>query len=505
VKKKIEKSLVLIHVIAAPVMGLAQALPNSIVIGASPNNEDGDPARTAYIKIMTNEQFLLGNAGGGPTNGATPQQVTNIVSGILAIPTNAILVSASKGNDATAAMGDAAHPAKSMQYAWLFVQTNAPNNGIVIASPGESYSLDVYNPSGLTVLASNTVTFFGRHSYLYFTNISVQPIYGINCLAGSVLSNFDYTLIAPFPSSPGNQNPFGMTTAHIWWGEGINVSGPQDTFFSASMGAAFANYPPVFHCAYSHFYGGWDNLLPLVNTRSKTNAVWEYYNNTVLLTNTLSPGATGMNGCTMPNITGKLVFKNNLIENYGIVTATSGNYTNFGIEFPSIASGNPFIFENNLVICTNYSGLSGTVSNTSGVFNPISVTSNFTQNVNCYILSAPTNTAAVNVVSNFPFSVGTLYTNLTAQKVLFEETWALQTGTNGVGGTATAELDFNVTNNGVGHTFPCAVVAFGNTNKAYFPMTVPLGPGDTFEASTQLTGNAPSASAFQNAILISDP
>lgn len=46
--KKIEKLIYCLYFIA-PVLCLAQ--PSNVLIGASPNNEDGDPPRTAYIKL----------------------------------------------------------------------------------------------------------------------------------------------------------------------------------------------------------------------------------------------------------------------------------------------------------------------------------------------------------------------------------------------------------------------------------------------------------------------
>ncbi len=83
VKSHIQKFLILIHVIA-PTLCFGQGLTN-IVIGNSPNNEDGDTPRAAYQKINANENFLLGNGGGGGTNTFTG---TNFVATISVMGTN---------------------------------------------------------------------------------------------------------------------------------------------------------------------------------------------------------------------------------------------------------------------------------------------------------------------------------------------------------------------------------------------------------------------------------
>ena len=395
--------LILLTFVALP--GLAQERTVSIAT----TNRNGIIHVDGVTTFVDSTGQLSAAGGGGPTNGQTASQVTNIVSGmVVTIPTNAVLVSSAKGNDSTAVMGDITHPAKSLQYAMLFVQTNAPSNGLVIATPGDSLSIDLYQPSGCTVLASNTVTFYGNGCTVWFTNIA-NTVNGFQCNAGSVFSNFNYTLITPVPSSPGNQNPFGTTQAHIWWGEFITIVGPADDFSpnAASYGASLVNYPGIFHMAYCSFFGNWDNITPGPSVRSRTNAVWEFYNNRVLMTNTIYPNAGEISGLSsFPIINGRLLLKNNIFEVYGITNTAAYGAIGIGLTSGSFKTGNPLIFENNSVIVTN-SGAGST--NLLGVVIPISQPTNFSQNISVFFLNAMSNSAAHPTVT--PSGLDTLALN----------------------------------------------------------------------------------------------
>jgi hypothetical protein len=88
-RKNISKLIILIHIIAAP-LAVAQIQP--IKVGSSPNMEDGDTRKASWDKQNANNQFLLSNSGGGPTNGQSASQVTNISSFVANNMSNALPV-----------------------------------------------------------------------------------------------------------------------------------------------------------------------------------------------------------------------------------------------------------------------------------------------------------------------------------------------------------------------------------------------------------------------------
>lgn len=62
------------------VSAVAFGQPFTINIGSSPNMEDGDSARDAWIKQNSNNAWLRQNSGGGGSNGITDQQLKNALS-----------------------------------------------------------------------------------------------------------------------------------------------------------------------------------------------------------------------------------------------------------------------------------------------------------------------------------------------------------------------------------------------------------------------------------------
>lgn len=165
--KRLEKLLILIHVIA-PMACFGITLPQSIVIGNSPNNEDGDPPRTAYQKIMTNENALASGGGGG---GGTGIQ-TNGGSGVKNSLTNLVL--ATSGNQLANIVGtnDAVNGLNGPTNADLEWTGVGPGNNpeLLFVGPQGWYGDIIMQPahdgpqgspatSELTFLAANNITF----------------------------------------------------------------------------------------------------------------------------------------------------------------------------------------------------------------------------------------------------------------------------------------------------------------------------------------------------------
>lgn len=78
----------------------AYSFTNAVVIGSSPNNEDGDPLKTSFEKLNFNIAALI--AAGGPTNGITAATATNIAAFQAFLATNNLVIGGGSASNAIA-------------------------------------------------------------------------------------------------------------------------------------------------------------------------------------------------------------------------------------------------------------------------------------------------------------------------------------------------------------------------------------------------------------------
>lgn len=144
-KNKISKLIICLYFIPQA-MCLAQLTP--IIVGGSPNNEDGDAPRTAWAKQNANNSFLSASFALYENKILLDPLTLNSLTNQWYYNTNTAFVSV-RGSDATAAIGDVNRPSKTFGNAYSLL----PQMGGAIWFLGGTFT----NDTGANILKDMTV------------------------------------------------------------------------------------------------------------------------------------------------------------------------------------------------------------------------------------------------------------------------------------------------------------------------------------------------------------
>jgi hypothetical protein len=210
-----------------------------------------DPATWQLMTNQSGISALNGLATNLTASGSFSGDASGLTNMPLMLSANTIWVSANRGNDATAAVGDINHPAQTLSGAFSLIQAACPTNGVIQTTPGDVYFLD----GGQLPLQVGDQTVLSLYAYGTTITLTNNNATLLQIGEGSSFSQYGGTYVQP-------DTPYGTIVVPVdvrgpktmYWKE-VTIYGHTDCVINSWRSSVTSLDWQWHNCT---FYSGWD-------------------------------------------------------------------------------------------------------------------------------------------------------------------------------------------------------------------------------------------------------